>query len=348
MHMLVDPDLLALRTGVARSARPVAILRVVGEQAFDVLDAVSPRPLFLRDGQALHTLFLDDDAHPFADVYILCDDLDYLVIAEGPTPADLIAWLGARVPAGLDAEIRDLTPTHTLMSLDGPYAWELLGRLVGPEVVGVPYLSLFFLRAFDGLGLRAGKTGEFGYDLLVPTAALPGIEAILPGEEFALGSVDVDTLDLCALENGFFSIRTPGVAGLTPVELQLQWRMDRRRQFPGRSALDAARERVPPRVTWFRGEPGAPVPASGTLIALDGETVGEVLVGRHSPILDAPVGQVLLPRSIAHTGLTLTTGGARLRTVSAPLLRNRSLFINAQRHAWASRHVDAFPPLVLS
>lgn len=356
--MRLDPAIQALRTGVARSARPTTVLRVQGEHAFDLLDAVSPRPLFLRDGQALHTLFLDEGAHPFADVYIACDDLDYLLFAEGPAPDALIDWLTTRaarpdpagnVPARLEFTLTDLTSTHTLVSLDGPYAWECLGRLVGPEVVGVPYMSLFFLPTFGGLGLRAGKTGEYGYDLLIPNEALPAFEEALrePAEVFGAEHADLDVLDLCALENGFFSIRTPGVERLTPVELQLQWRVDRRRMFPGRQALEGARDANVSRVTWFRGPVGSPPCLPGTVLTLEGDVVGEVLVARTSGMLDAPVGQALLTRAVAHPGLTLHAGGnpSPLWTVSAPVLQNRSLFVNAQRHAWASRGVDTFPPI---
>ncbi|MDP2314392.1 MAG: hypothetical protein Q8P41_15935 [Pseudomonadota bacterium] len=337
----------ALRTGVARSVRPTTVLRVTGGQAFDLLDAVSPRPLFLRDGQALHTLLLDDDAHPYADVYIACDDLDYLLFAEGPSPEALVAWLRARVPAGLDAELHDLSATHRLIGLDGPYSWELLGRLVGPDVVGVPYLTLFFWPELQGIGLRAGKSGEYGYDLLLPVASLPAFEAALagPAAAFELAEASLDALDLCALENAFFSIRTPGVTELTPVELQLQWRVDRRRTFPGRAALERARDAAPPRVTWLRGPPGAPIPAVGTPVELDGERIGEVLVARRSLVLEGPVGQALLARPFAHPGLEVRVGGEPLRTVSAPVLHNRSLFMDAQRHAWASRATDVFPPL---
>lgn len=344
MPVELPPALAALRTGVARSARPTALLRIVGEQAFDLLDASLPRPLFLRDGQALHTLFLDGEGHPLADVYVACDDLDYLVFAEGMDGPGATRWLLDHAPGGLDADVRDLGPTHTLVSFDGPYAWELVGRLVGPEVVGVPYLSLFFLPAWQGVGLRAGKTGEYGYDLLLPNSALPAFEGALEphAREFQLTTVGLDDLDLCALENGFFSVRAPGNPRLGPAELQLAWRLDLRRDFPGRATLERTRATAP-RVSWFRGLPGDPLPSGE--VRLDGEPVGEVCEARWSHVLGAPVGRVLLPRPVAHPGLTLDASGLSLRTVSAPLLRNRSLFVSAQRHAWASRHVDVFPPI---
>jgi hypothetical protein len=44
----------------------------------------------------------------------------------------------AHAPPDLDVRLTDLDADHRVLSLDGPYAWELMGDLVGPEVIGVP------------------------------------------------------------------------------------------------------------------------------------------------------------------------------------------------------------------
>ncbi len=55
------------------------------------------------------------------------------------------------------------------------------------------------------------------------------------------GAASLETLDLCALENGFFSVRHASVEGLTPLELQLQWRVSARKRFPGATAIEERR-----------------------------------------------------------------------------------------------------------
>jgi glycine cleavage system aminomethyltransferase T len=325
-------------------------VRVSGEDAFTLVDAITPRPLFLRDGQALHSLLLDQDGHVAADLYVCADDLDYLLIAEGLTGEALIAWLRAHGPPDLDVQLTDLDADHRVFSLDGPYAWELMGDLVGPEVIGVPYLSTFTLDPHPGLGLRAGKTGEFGYLLLIPAAAAESVLHRLRklGELFDLVGGNVDALDLAALENGFFSIRAPGSRTLSVAELQLLWRLEYEREAPGLAAVREARSRVEARITWFLGPSGeGEVPAPGTP-AFHGRTpLGTVVQAAWSPTLEAVIGTLLLPLSHAHPGLTdLQLGDlGQVRTVSAPLLWNRSLAIDPQRHCFAGRDVDAFPPI---
>lgn len=336
----------ALRYGVALTEmRQIQLIRLRGEGAFDLLDAVSPRPLFLRDGQAMHGILLDEGAHPLADLYIALDDLDYLLVAEGPP---LQSWLRAHHPAGApEVEILDERTQLSMLSLNGPYAWELMSRLVSPDILGMPYLSFFALRDWDGICLRAGKTGEYGYDLVVPQVRMPALrERVLAlGADMEPAEAGLADLDLCAMENGFFSIRTPGIAALTPLELQLQWRVDYRRSFPGAEALALARSAAPPRITWALGPPGgAPLP-DHTEVEHGGRRIGRALQSRHSPLLDRPIAQLLLERALAHPGLALRCAGADWRTVSAPLLHNRSLFIDTQRHSWATRALDSFPPV---
>ncbi|MCP5067184.1 MAG: hypothetical protein GY946_11515, partial [bacterium] len=72
---------------------------------------------------------------------------------------------------------------------------------------------------------RAGKTGEYGYDLLVPHAQYDPLHDKLQdiGRAFDMQPVGLAALDQCALENWFFNIRREGQLGLTPLELQ-RWR----------------------------------------------------------------------------------------------------------------------------
>jgi glycine cleavage system aminomethyltransferase T len=241
--------------------------------------------------------------------------------------------------------LRDLSDTHGLISVHGPYAWELMSRATTPDMLGVPYLGFFLVPDWDALVLRAGKTGEYGYDVLAPRARLGEVAAALraAGDDMDLVDLSVEELDLAVLENGFFSIRLPGVTTLTPVHLQLQWRIDTRRDFPGVAALRAAQADPPPRACWLLGPADAPLPAPDAPIT--GDAAGRLLVARRSPVLGRAVGFGLVAHARAHPGQRLRIDGQDWVTVTSPLLTNRSLFIDTQRHAWEGRAGDAFPPL---
>jgi hypothetical protein len=57
----------------------------------------------------------------------------------------------------------------------------------------------------------------------------------------------------------------------------------------------------------------------------------------------------IVERALAHAGLDgFTVGGVPARTLSAPAIDNRSLLVDPQRHSFATRDTDRFPPLVRS
>lgn len=328
-------ELAALREGVVvvRDAGLQAF-RVTGDGAHALVDGRSSRPVLLRDGQVLPTLFLHEDGRVRADAWICADDLDYLVLADAEEP--LGDWL-----AGADAEVEPLGGSHVLLGVHGPYAWELLADLVGAEVIGVPYLSSFHHLGWEATVLRAGRTGEFGYELLVPRARAEEAWAALLalGQGYDAVVAGRDTLDEAALENGFYHPRLPGVAGLDAATLGQLWRVTPGHPAPGVAAVPLRPAR---RLAWLwldaEAEPGGRV-------RMGGAEVGTLLYARRSPVLERVVGLAVLDAARAWPGLPVeapVTG----RTTSPPLLHNRSLFIDPQRHSWLGRGRDVFPPVV--
>ena len=329
-------DVTAVRTGVALTdGAHLSFARVIGRDAHVLLDRVSPRALFVRSGQMLHTLLLDDAAIPLADVYLCCGDDDYTIVAEGMTGAELARYLEPH-RAGLDASVVDLDPTHAALCLEGPFSWELLAELTTPDVIGLPYLSFFTdagLQCF-----RGGKTAEFGYDLLVERGALAALREriLVAGRAFDLREVDRATIETCMLEAAFFNVRREVRPGLTPIELQLQWRTTGGRTFPGSTALAAHR------TTRRSSLVASAQPIELGPVTLDGEVRGEVLHAAFSPVRGEHLGLAVVDLQLAHPGIPL---GA-LRTISSPAVNNRSLYVDPQRHSYATRATAKFPALL--
>jgi aminomethyltransferase len=353
-------EMQALRGAVALSSRDhVTVLRIAGEGAFPLLDALSSAPLYLREGEMRQTLLLDPAALPFADATVASDEDGYLLLVEGPTEAELLAHIdrhGRPAAGSAEVSVSPLGRSHALFGVDGPYAWELASGLLGPAVLGMTYLSLLHVPDQDILCLRGGKTGEYGYDLLVPRADAEtwGARLARLGEGLGAREVGLAALDQAALEGWHFNIRAlrgAAAADLTPVELQLQWRVsyDPQRRYVGAEALRARRARgAAVRLTCFS--------AAGPVAAGDAVTMGERIVGR---VLAAgfchargeEVGMALLERSLAHPGIhdwraRTGAGEVPLVTRTPPLLDNRSLYVDPHRHSYATRASDPFPPLV--
>jgi glycine cleavage system aminomethyltransferase T len=341
------PDALrALRHSAALSRlEDVRYLRIAGEGAWEALDRLCASDLYLRDGQMLHGLLLDEEAQPFADSYVGRDDEDCFLLLEGPTGAELEAHLRRHLP-GSAPPLRDLSGEVCILEIDGPFAWELLGTVVGPEAIGLPYLT--FYHHGDWLIYRAGKTGEYGYGFVVPVAQAAALESRIldAGAAFDLAVADRGALDQCALENWFFNIRREGRARVTPIELQLQWRVSPKKVFVGDDALRRHRTGgVRRRLTCLAGSgPYAPADA----VTLEGEAVGAVVNAGASAARDDWVALALIDLEWAHPGLAFAVEhegvATPARSVSPPVINNRSLRVSPQLHSYASRDT-AGPPL---
>jgi aminomethyltransferase len=333
----------ALRTAVAVTRmKHVHALRLEGPGAADLLDAACTSRLFIREQQLLQTLLLDAGGRPFADAFIGLDEDSWLLFAEGPERAALLDHLARVRPETAEVTTTDLLEAHELWSLDGPFAWELASALLGPEVLGAPYLS--FLKLRDILCVRAGKTGEYGYLLLVPKPKAEETWKRLHelGAAVALAEADLAALDQCALENWHYSIR---LCAECPLELQLRWRIDPQKRFEGSEALRARlKAGLERRLTCFTAKGRI---EKGQAVELDGSRIGEVAAAGFSSTRGDWVGWALLDAELAWPGIAkFRCGEVAITTMSPPLIDNRSLFVDPRKHTYRTREEHAFPPLV--
>lgn len=332
----------ALRSSVAFRILPdLRCLQLTGRAVFDALDAVCPCDLFLRSGELRPTVLLRDDGIVFADTCVAREgDTGYL-LCYGPEADELAAWIRGRVPEGADLRIIDLGESHEAVSLDGPFAWELCGEVFGSDVVGLPPMGVMDL---DGaVVFRIERTGEYGYCALVPreewNSSLED-EIRTRGMEFNLGHTDEAAWSQCLLENLSFDMNREGRLGLTPMELQLQWRLSSRKQgYPGAEAVRSIRRSGwDRRVTLFSAPSDV---AEGAEIACEGKPVGNVLVSGYSPARGDYVGKALIRRPYWHAGLdNFRIGTEALTTISAPAIHSLSMAVSPYRDSFHARRDD--------
>lgn len=281
-----------------------------------------PTPLDLREAQFRQGLMLDDRGRPTVDLLV-----GYFRGA---------LWALADDPTGALADLPRLEE-HVVIGLDGPFAWEVLGAWASPSAIGLPYLGAFSPREGE-LVLRAGRTGEYGYLVIVPAERAESTLAALEAAAAPMDPVRTDdaAVSRCAFENFVFELAREGAHDLDALELQLTWRLDLASEAPGMDAVRAHRAAgLRRRLTPVEGETDL---AEGSEVTVDGRPVGRILaaVGRRAlAVLDLPWAQA---------GMAYEAAGTPISTRSAPFVTNRSLFVNPQRHAWATRDEIEWPP----
>ncbi|HLM72172.1 MAG TPA: hypothetical protein VK459_05765 [Polyangiaceae bacterium] len=353
----LEAEVGAIRRSVAVSALPhVTALRVTGDAAYDALDRICPADLSIRDGRMRPTLLLRPDGSILADLYLCRDDEDFLLLAEGTAPGELLDSIRSHLLPGEAVALEDLSETHDLIALNGPFAPELLASLEGPEIIGFPYLTLARFSGDRSLVFRAGKTGEFGYDMLVPKASAEALWGRVIDAGAALDIRPAGALALwhAALENWFFTIHREGRAapitsaasGLSPIELGLQWRVSHRKEFVGSEGL-AARKPASRSHSYRATAIESDLPlAEGDAVFFEDRPIGAVLRAERSVTLEHFIGIGLIEAAYAHSGVDRYRAGAAahpLRTVSAPFINNLSLYVNPAKHTFARRAEIPFP-----
>ena len=335
-HRPAGYDALRNAVGILRERDWHAFL-LRGEAAFDLVDALSSRDVFVRPDAMLHTLFLGEDGSAWANVYLSPKGDDFHVLVSGPSHDEALEHLeAARDQGNLEVEIESLAEAHDLVGIHGPFAWELLEAIVGPEVIGIPYLSAFELFEFDARCFRFGETGEFGYQVIVPRERSDELFARLEAEGAELGveRLDPDALVLAGLESGFFQAAVPELRRLPAVELQLAWRLTLDREVPGMEAARRQLDESPRRIRWFATDDPLAEVETGASVVLDNGAIGEVVVAR------CGVGVALISAPELEDGTTVVLGDVAGVLRSAPLVVSVSLRVDPQRHRYASRVED--------
>ena len=337
-----DSEYKAIREGVALSDQShYGKFRLTGSGALEVLNQTNlPDIARLAIGKAMTSLMLNDDGSVLADVYIISIEDGYLLLTEGASPAKIAARLEANKVDG--AEIENLTEQFSLIGIDGPYSWELLKEQFGVRVLGMRYLEFMASEDFAGTTvhvIRAGKTGEFGYLMIVDSENADNCWKALveAGAAFNIAAVGVEALDVCRMENRFLNLRREGTVATSPLELNCRVMVDHEKEeYLGRDAVEAlCQSGASKRIVGARidGDKGS-IPELGSEVKADGQTIGSLTNVAFSPSLGGIIGLVCLDAEYAFAGMDYKVGDASAKTVSAPFVFNKSLTVRPQEDTY--------------
>lgn len=335
-----------LRQGVGISDQGhYAKFRITGADALDFLNNLNlPDVARLPIGRAMTSFLLGDDGQIVCECYIIALGDGYMLFTEGTNVDAAYDYLKSNAVDRAVA-IENISSEVALIGLDGPFSWELLKELIGVRILGLRYLEILENQKLGSASahiIRAGKTGEFGY-LLIVSAAQAGEcwnTLLTAGARFNIQPVGTATLDLCRLENRFPNMRLEGARVANPIELNCRVMFDREKEdHKGRAALENVMEAGPTRrLIGFRVSNSSRVPSVGDKIVIEGKEIGEVANAMFSHGLEQPIGLALVSVELAFVGLDyeIKAGDETLsaNSVSAPFVSNRSMTIRPQEDSY--------------
>ncbi len=216
-----------------------------GAGARQGLNAVVTQDLdTLAKGRCRYGFLLNEAGGILDDLIIYClgEDL-YMLVVNGACEEQDFAWIGARLPAGLD--FRNVSAETGKIDLQGPASLGVLEGLTGRTWKHLKYFT-FEETTHQGHRLlvsRTGYTGELGYELYVPASTAPAMwEALL--NDPAVKPAGLGARDTLRLESGLPLYGQDLDTDHTPVESGLGLFLKKAGDFIGKAGLGKDRERL--------------------------------------------------------------------------------------------------------
>ncbi len=273
---------------------------VHGADAEAALQWICSNDVAVAPDETVYTALLNERGGYESDLTVtrIFDDQYFLVASSATTERDQ-DWLRRNIPAGLDAQVKDVTDTLAVFGVMGPRSRELLSGLTDADLseAGFPFGASreVVLAGFTVRATRITYVGELGWELYVRTDDALGVYDAVKAAGADLGLVDAGyyAIESMRLEKGYRAFGRELTPEVDPVEAGLSFtcKLGTEIDFLGRAAVEKAKAAGPSRrlVSFALEDPDVMV-WGGELLVRDGVAAGQATSGAWGATLGAGVG----------------------------------------------------------
>ncbi len=232
----------------------------------------------------------------------------WLVVCNAVNREKIVAWLAERRPdAGVT--LADASDRTGLVAVQGPAAADLVGRLEGLRPLADRVAGLDFYTALttsvagaEWVVSRTGYTGERGYEIYLPPAAMAPLweELLTRGADLGVAPIGLAARDTLRFELAYCLYGHELSEEITPLEAGIGWAVKLKKgDFVGREALRRQKEAgVPRRLIGLEVE-GRAIARQGAPVRSSGLPAGVVTSGNFSPTLRTSLALALVAAEAA-------------------------------------------------
>lgn len=295
---------------------------VRGAQALEFLERlVTNEVAKLYPGRVLYSPMCNETGGTVDDllVYMRAPQDYFLCINAGNIAGDL-AWIRQQAQ-GFDVTITDRSADYALLAVQGPRAASIVQSLTGAKLaaIGTYHFCEGTVAGVHCLISRTGYTGEDGFELYhAASDAVALAEALLEaGKPHGLELAGLGARDSLRLEAGFPLYGHELSADISPLTAGLGWtvKLNKAHRCCGHDALFRQKnDGAPRKIVFFKTGDRRIVRADTPVLGHGGVTLGRVLSGTLSPILNEAIGSALI-----ESGATLGSLHADIRGAAIPL-----------------------------
>ena len=325
-----------------------AKFQMVGRDAAKALGWICANDVAKPPGSLVYTQMLNAKGGIECDltVYHMLDGSFYLVTGTGFATHDF-DWISRQIPAGLDAQLVDVTALYSVLALMGPNARKVLEKVTQDDVsnAGFPFGrgKRLTIAGATVLALRVTYVGELGWEIHVPveSAALVYGALMEAGAAFGIVNAGYRAIETLRLEKGYRAWGSDIGPDHNPFEAGLGWavKLNTTQPFLGREALE--KQRSAPLRKWLCGftvdDPKIVLLGRETIYR-DGERVGWLSSGGYGHTVQKAIGYGYVRRAGGVTREYLESGSYELevatercpcRLALGPLYDPRSMSIRS-------------------
>ncbi len=268
-----------------------------GEKALDLIQWITTNDASkLTDGKVQYTCMTNDEGGIVDDllVYRWSATEYYLVVNASNIVKD---WNWIKQHNTFGVEMEDISDKLSLLAVQGPNALRTIQKLTDVDLQQMPYYS-FAAGTVAGIDdviiSNTGYTGAGGFELYVWNKDAEQLWKALfeAGEEFGILPCGLGCRDTLRLEKAFCLYGNDIDDTTSPIEAGLGWITKFTKPFVHHEHHKALKEQgVQRKLVGFELVEKGGAPRSGYSICdAEGNTIGKVTSGTHSPSLNKPIG----------------------------------------------------------
>lgn len=300
-----------------------------GSSALETMNLVASNDAsVLEVGEIQYTCLTTPEGGIIDDILIYRTATGFILVVNAANADKDYAWLKENLQP--DTELVDHSENLTLIAIQGPKSAPLVEDVLGISVADLKNYT-FIEPEYLGektLLSRTGYTGEDGFELYFPNTLAEKLweEFMQKGESYGVKPIGLGARDTLRLEarmplygNDISEETSPLEAGLSRfVKLDKE-------TFIGKDALVKQKEAgVKRRLVAFTMDDKG-IPRQGyDIVNLDGEKIGVVTSGTHSPTLGYPIGMGYVDVDFAKAGTEIQVQ-IRKRQARATIIKGRFL-----------------------
>jgi sarcosine dehydrogenase len=250
-------------------------------------------------GSLTYTQMLDDRGGIQCDLTVcrVATDEFYIVTGTGCATHDF-DWIQRSIPAGMRAQLFDITSANSVLSLMGPRARDILQAVTRVDMSNEAFpfatMQTIGIAGCPVRALRITYMGELGWELHVPVEYATAVydTVMSAGAPHGLVNAGYRAIESCRLEKGYRAWGSDIGPDHTPIEAGLGWAVKLRSDitFRGRDAVAAQRaDGVRKMLTGFTCDPAVVLWGRETIYR-DGERVGWLTSGGYGYTIGRSIG----------------------------------------------------------